>query len=417
LLRRAALVVVTCALVLAALGGWAGRGRTADQERLEHILALLEVHPTLLWRQRAHLDTRFEGTAVFTDDHGFRLSSAGAQRPETADIVVLGASPTFGYGVEADETYAAVAAARLEAAGADLSVFNAGSIGYSSLQGLRLARANLERWSPKLVTVSYVVNDIDRYRFFLTNGRDDLGASLPTPARAARSNFMRSFGPTAFLMRLSARLAGRLATGGSPRPIYELRHVRTEISDYGQNLRDLVALIREQDAAPLFVQMSFRLPELVPDRPEGLVERQQEVERLLEAGRYQEGLSLVESLGRSDPLDSRTHYLRGRLLEATGSPETAEEAYGEAFGHIIYDCVRDARQYNEVMLRVARETGTPLLDLSGRLGERQADMSYFVPGDYIHPNAAGQAYIGECLADVAPRVLAGEAVPEVVRCP
>lgn len=388
---------------------WAGHGGSKDLARLERILALLQVHPDFLWRQRPNLDTAFEGAAVVTDSRGFRVTSSSCESPEDSfQIVALGASPTFGYGVEADQAYPGVAQSRLRRDYPNVEIENAGQVGYSSLQGLRLFKRYVEIWSPDLITVSYVVNDIDRLRFFFSNGRDDDRTEPPSPCKAKISNLLRRFWPTAYLLRNQRRILLKLTVNRSRRGQYELTHVRSRADNYERNLRQFVEICRERDIRLVFIKMPFRLPEAIPAEVPGVGERVKEVEKRILEGEREEAREIIDSILQQDPHGSLPYYLKGRLLEGGGDASGAKEAYDSAMEHLICDCARDARRYNAIMETVAQESGIPLVDPTTVLGDFKANMAFFLPGDYIHPNPEGHTVIGNCLAKAIARALSGE---------
>ena len=89
-----------------------------------------------------------------TDANGFRNDSP---LPETADVVVLGDSLTFSYGVDDDEAWVKLLNDRLD----DLSVVNLGLIGASPRQSLRVYRTFGRAFSPKVVLFAlFTGNDI-----------------------------------------------------------------------------------------------------------------------------------------------------------------------------------------------------------------------------------------------------------------
>ena len=101
-------------------------------------------------------DTDFTYT---TDEHGFRNPSPW---PDTAEVVIVGDSQAFGYGVEDHEAWA-----RLLAEGLDARVVNLGLIGAAPQQYTRL----LERYglalSPRVVLYSlFPGNDVNDERLF-----------------------------------------------------------------------------------------------------------------------------------------------------------------------------------------------------------------------------------------------------------
>lgn len=412
--------LVALVIVIAAFAGlfiWGDWNMAPELLRLERILDLLQKDPALLWRQRAGLDTRFEGAMVLTDKDGFRKSATGAAPPDSGtSVLCLGASPTFGYGIEYNQTYPKIAENILNETGTPTRIFNAGQIGYSSFQGLALFKKYIDQWAPDVVSVSYVVNDIDRLRFFFTNGKDDVSTQLPPQSAIKRSNFISRFRPSRFLLRHQRRVLSKLAGQAVYRGAYEQAHVRVMPEDYEKNLLQFVELCRDKNIHLVFIKMPFRLPRPIPPRPDGVQGLLDRAETLLEKGELNAALSHVDTALDADPFTSRSDYLKGRILEKMGEKTKARSHFVLAMKHLIYDCARDSWKYNEIMETVAAKTGTTLVNAAPRLGGDSADMELFVPNDYIHPNALGHEIIGHCLAKAIPRVISGDETGFVQTC-
>lgn len=89
-----------------------------------------------------------------TDGHGFRNSWPW---PETAEIVVVGDSLPFGYGVEGDQSWPALVAKQLP----ELSLVNLGLLGGGPQQYLRLYETFGEELQPKILLVGFFLrNDL-----------------------------------------------------------------------------------------------------------------------------------------------------------------------------------------------------------------------------------------------------------------
>ena len=398
---------IGCAIIAGGccvLVAWLQVSASEDQRRLERILALLEVHSERIWRQRPNLDTSFEGHPVLTDEDGFRLSGEPpADHPRT--VVSLGGSPTFGYGVAHGDAYPARVERMLIEAGEPCRVINAGQIGYSSWQGVRLFRGYVETWDPDVVTLSYVVNDIDRLRFFFSDGHDDDHVTLPTAGQASKANAIGRIAPLRWLLQTRNRLAAKLGGGRRHRAIYELTHVRVPPDHYRANLTELVEMVRASGARPILIQMPFRLPVVVPPADPAHALALQGAREDLEQGDVAAAQAAVSEVLAADEFSSEARYIEGLLLERAGDRVAAREAFTDAVERVIYDCVRDARLYNRIMAEVAAELSVPRVDVTGALGGETADMAYFVEGDYIHPNADGHAQVAQRVAPTIRQIL------------
>ena len=164
---KSALASLLSIMVVFALGEWGSRlwiarfGNALDITR-----NILLIDRELGWRQRPLLHTEFLHRPLNTNSHGWRgRAEPWSQTP----ILILGPSSTFGWGVGDDETYSAQLEMRLGE-----PVINAGEIGYSSAQGVRLfAEPEMTEFRPRLVIIAYGINDIDRHRFYFQSERTD----------------------------------------------------------------------------------------------------------------------------------------------------------------------------------------------------------------------------------------------------
>lgn len=394
---------------------------SVNLQRLQRITDLLEMDPFLMWRQRPDLDTTFEATRVWTDAEGMRLATPpgdpARDRPRgSPEIAVFGASPTFGYGVEGDESWPAQLEARLRPELPGVRVRNAGQIGFSTWQGLRLMEQVIDEWRPDLVVIDYVVNDVEQIRFFFPNGLEDTDTQLPSEFRMRVSNALRFFPPTGILLKAHARLMAWLAGEPSPRWVYEMAAIRVPMDAYEMKLRAMVSMCRERGIRVVFAERAFLLPTVVAGRPADQDVLLGRVEAALEAGETWIALGLIDRALARHPTGPHGHYLRGRILEEMGDEDAARDEYREATASILMRCARTARQYNGILEDVARELKVPVIDPTARMGGDKANMSLYVHGDYIHPNAAGHRIMAECGAGVVLRTLRDGDGPLIEKC-
>ena len=182
---------------------------------------------------------------VTTNDEGLRAplhapgKPAGKQR-----IMALGCSTTFGWGVTDAESYPARLEALIHEGGRpDIEVINGGQPGYTSFQGRWLWDRTLRHYQPDLVLVGYVVQDARKAAY-----SDRSQAVLQQDARYLKDNLLyRSkvyLGLRSLLghVQVRAKERGAQDVGGE---------YRVPPSDYADNLRTLVAGIREAGATPV----------------------------------------------------------------------------------------------------------------------------------------------------------------------
>ncbi|MBU1086439.1 MAG: SGNH/GDSL hydrolase family protein [Candidatus Omnitrophica bacterium] len=123
----------------------------------------------LLWRQKKQLNTIFQGNRVITNSLGLRNDQVlTAKTGNVCRLICLGGSSTFGWGVDLDKTYPKCLESLINnrVGEKQIEVINAGQIGYSSYQGKIFFKKFMLDYNPDIITVSYVLNDIDKVRFF-----------------------------------------------------------------------------------------------------------------------------------------------------------------------------------------------------------------------------------------------------------
>lgn len=119
--------------------------------------------PELLFTLRPGFHGFSEGTQVSISSQGLRdREFAIGRQPNTARILALGDSVTFGPGVLAAETFAKRLESRLNESGGGrrYEVINGGVIGYNTIQErARLEQVGLQ-FQPNVVLLTFVVNDL-----------------------------------------------------------------------------------------------------------------------------------------------------------------------------------------------------------------------------------------------------------------
>lgn len=312
---RAAERVLLVLLALAPLPALELAARLLPADPLERAQPLLRPDARLGWRQREDWTGEFYGERVRLDPRGLRL-------PAGEGPLVLGPSSAFGWGVAEDKTYAALLGGR-----------NAGEIGYSSAQGLRLFKEDLAALKPKFVVLAYGVNDVDRFRFMEYGTGDVLRRSalwrrVERGARAARFHLSCELPQTA---------------------------LRVPPAAFSTNLGELAAEARRRGAAPVFLTSAFKYRESEADARR-CDEKYAEAGRLAKDGRCAE---------------ARAAFLAARALEPAR-------------------LARDLRAYNALVRALAKKEKAALVDAETLLGPE--DLL-----DPVHPSAAGHAKLAGAL--------------------
>jgi hypothetical protein len=118
--------------------------------------------PGLSYELAPNRVTQHGGATITTNSFGMRdVEPVPPDAASTCNIIVLGDSYTFGFGVEANETYPKVLEQRLvaQAAGNEVQVLNFGVGGYNTRDEALVLEHKGRLWDPSLIIVGYVLND------------------------------------------------------------------------------------------------------------------------------------------------------------------------------------------------------------------------------------------------------------------
>ena len=363
-------------------------------DRLGSILRLFERHPTRVWTLRRGLKTEFAGAPVVVNDLAMRgPAPAGDLSPPR--VLCLGESLCFGWGVEFDQTYSQLVEEQLSMrTGKAVEVINAGTPGYTTHQGLIQLQELGFDLQPDLVVVPFVVNDIDRLRFFRNDGQTDAELGAGSRASSALSNLL---GHSYTFLLYQRALLGTLRKMAGPqaeaRALAMGMKCRVPAGDYEINLRTFVAECRKRDVPLLFVVQPLHLP--LPEI-DGEPAEVQPLLSTLAADR--EALSPAEARQVLEHSRGRLHETLDRAIE--GSDEQVRSAIDRSREWDAYRCRAQAIRYNAIMRRVASDEGVPLADVTAAMAHRRAVCAEGVgpcggplyrdaEDDPIHPTAEG----------------------------
>jgi len=371
---------------------------------LDRITDVLVQDPVLFWRNRPFMDTRFEGTRIITNSMGLRIgektnNEAKLKQAGVFRIICLGASPTFGWGVKYEDAYPHQLERLLRSRGIRAEVINAGMIGYSSYQGKLLVERELAALKPDLITVAYVVNDIDKYRFYRTNGRPDT-TLLPLNANIVR---MRNIIDRSRFVRLLDKAIhsigkGRAAFEGKSVKIFRPGQVRVPLGQYHSNLRDIIQFCSSRGIRVVLVKMPVNLPVAREVDKKQHNEARKHLSlgiRLVNANDCRHAVRELRHAVERNPFESEAYYFLGVCYRRMGDPKKTESAFAKAFRCEAYRCGRDGLIYNHEMDLVGKETGRPVVDIPAAFRKHKEKYLFISPKiDPIHPNATGHRIIG-----------------------
>jgi lysophospholipase L1-like esterase len=381
----------------------AARVAAPRHDRMNEILAILRQDPALIWKVRERIDVLFQGKRVQTNALGLRNAEIRPKEQGCRRIICMGESLTFGWGVDETEAYPRVLERLLRSrvtAGGRIEVINAGQVGYSSFQGLRLFERTIAPLDPDIITVPYVVNDVDKFRFFRSDGRSDRDLLPGSAVLITFDNILRRSALFGWMSAQARRLRG--AYGPPPAGA-----VRVSEKDYEQNLRALVRAARRRGVAVVFLKMPVNLP-AAPVIPAGARERSRELlaagTALLQGGETAAAARTLEKAAALNPYDGDVFVTLGTAYARGKERPAARRAWAWAKECEAYRCRERGDRYNRIMERIAAAENVPLVDvvsLFARYCSAHGTYLFNDPkNDPIHPTPLGHRLIAGELADV-----------------
>jgi len=369
--------------------------------RLDEIIGILMEDSELFWRFKPNINVMYQGVEVSINSLGFRDEDFLLKKNEDSiRIVCLGASPTFGWGVTFDNIYPQKLEYMLRERFENkrIDVINAAVIGYSSYQGLLLLKNQILNFSPDVVTISYLINDVDKNRFYRSDGRSDKELERENQYVIHIRNIVSKSSIYKLMQRTIHRLFLRKMISGSRRSI-KLPQIRVSIDDYVQNLSKMIEICRKNNIKAVLIKMPLNLPP-----PPYISEASsQKSDRLMDEGRkymdigfYDEAISKFKEVLVISPFSSEGHYYLGVCYEFKKDYKSAEAEFEKAKDYDSFRCRLDSEVYNEAMDRVANEENIPLIDIVSIFkNENDKKLFLYEKSDPIHPDILGHRLIAE----------------------
>lgn len=227
---------------------------THSKNALYRARVVLQANAEFGWLLRPGLATSFEGAELFTTNESLRAEYRFAQASEHSQLLVLGPSSAFGWGVEYQQTYGYLAAKELK-----LNVINAAQIGHSVWQGQRLWKKRYADLNPRpqYAMLAYGINDLDRFRFYGTDPGSDRDFFNKNPLALSRLNYAEKHSHFLTLFSLSI---------DELRSYYNCQHLqsaalRSSPHVYISIMQELVTDLKQRGIIPIIINTPFYLKE------------------------------------------------------------------------------------------------------------------------------------------------------------
>lgn len=215
---------------------------------LDQINKILVEDKTRFWKVKSNYSNSFFGEEVNTDSFGFRKTTSES-RWDSAKIrlAIMGASPSFGWGVKDSETYASILGKKFPDY---ISVKNFSQIGYSSHQGKSLL-AEVLKWKPTHIIFTYVINDLDYYRFFYGENLHDREVLTSSESIVTVRNYIKEL--------YTPKLALSLIPTSTNKEQMK-RKTRVPLNDYLSNYDYLIKESMKNGITPILIKFPVNLP-------------------------------------------------------------------------------------------------------------------------------------------------------------
>ncbi len=376
------------------------------QDNLEPILKILQQDSALFWKQKPNLNINFQNTQVKVNSFGLRGEDIQLNKDEGAfRIICLGGSPTFGWGVDYKDAYPYQLQELLrEKYGSkkNIEVINAGNIGYSSYQGVNFLKRDILKFSPDLITVAYVINDVDKHRFYRSNGRSDKELLPKNKVSVAIENFLDKSNIFKLLKASIVHSKGIAAKHFSQgeKDVY-LEKRRVSLEDYRKNLNQIVDIATKNNIEVVFIKMPVNLPAKKKASDSLKLKANSCFDKAFEYannGEYNQAIGqLKEALGYT-PYSSKAYYYLGVYSQRQKKFNKASNYFQKAKKMELFQCGSLSKFYNKTMQEIAVRRKIPLVNIVltfAAFSKANSKYLFLDPeGDTIHPNAIGHKIIG-----------------------
>ncbi|MCK4917206.1 MAG: hypothetical protein KAS51_03210 [Candidatus Omnitrophica bacterium] len=384
------------------------------EDELDKILNVLQQDSLLFWRLKPNLNVKFQSVRVETNSLGLRVQDRMnniVNSKQDFRIICLGASPTFGWGVEIDDAYPS----RLERILAEkfdpdrrIEVINAGIIGYTSYQGVTFFKNEILKLSPDLVTISYVVNDVDKYRFYRNDGRSD---KEQKPKNKILVYFENIFEKSKLFRILKKNINRKknITTkfSGEIKNVYS-ENRRVSFEDYKKNLDVIIDIAKRNNIKVVLLKIKV----ISPFSGRQIVDSfKYKADKYIYRGldyakqaKYNKAIEEVENALKYNPYSSKASYYLGVYSAKKKEFEKAEVYFQKAKEMELFECAKLSRRYNQIMEVVADKNRVPLVDAVLAFEDfspKDKDFLFINPEhDFVHPSVMGHKVISEEIANI-----------------
>jgi lysophospholipase L1-like esterase len=320
----------------------------------------------------------------------------------TFKIVCLGASPTFGWAVKYEDTYSCQLEKMLnDKYGREKTyeVINAGIIGYSSYQGLLFLKRDILKLKPDLITVAYGLNDVDRHRFFRSNGKSDKELKPKNLLLVSLENLLNR----SLFFRLCKNFifkveSARTDFSGNWGDIY-FGKLRVSAQDFRRNINEIIRIANQNRIKVILVKIpinsaSFEKKILIQQAQHDIA-LSKGLDYLKEK-RINDAIIQFKDALAYDSSSSKAFFYLAVCYEMKKEPVIAQHYFQEAKKMQAVQLRAGLEVYNGIIEEIARVKGIPLADAGPDFIRNRERKIFATP---IHPNNEGHKIVAAVIYD------------------
>lgn len=336
------------------------------------------------WERKPGFDGLMSSVHRRFDARGFLQGDAEKLSSPRKKILFLGDSNTFGNGLPADSAYPALVESLLP----DAVSINLATPGYSSYQGMITLRRALDQFTPDFIIASFNYNDrrsaLDRNA---VDGREGFSRLFEEATAFSLEPYVESV-YVARGLRYLFRWAGFIGTSPSPTVRVDTLQARVSPEAYENNLRSIARMASQAGVPLAFILLrdSYHQTRYLREGLAALARSQ--VDSAAEAFRIQ--------LRYAKEFEPLTRRFLAQALRTLGDEQNAERALLMIPPARRIDggsLIRPDAEYNDIVRRVAKETGAIVID-----GAAVLDSSPSVYYDFCHFDTRGHRMVAERVA-------------------
>ncbi len=261
------------------------------------------------------------------------------------------------------------------------------------------------KYSPDLIIVSYVINDVDKHRFYRSNGKMDIELKDKHEILVNIENLLEKSN----LIRLIKKIITKYQSvsvryfGVCGKNNYIIKR-RVSPEDYRKNLKSIINIAEKNDIKVILLKMPINLPS--PQNVSKLLQLKSDshIEKgllLVQANEYNKSVEEFKKAVDCNPYSSKAFYYLGVSYEKIKRTKEAHGCFKKTTKMELYECAKLGKMYNAIMKEIANEEKVVLVEIDmefDRFYKKNNTYLFLDPNhDTIHPNNAGHAIISRAI--------------------